>query len=188
MKPKKAMAKLNVPPRRLPRPMECMRLSPKLLESLKAKMIACNSSIQKSEERADGFCAIGSVWVLPSAHTFRLLAASFALLCSSRVARAETFRRGSRAIAWRRANRCSFRLAFGGRQNVQPPDISVEGLDVQYVRLVHSTQMRIENGRMTSSSTLTHIYQVPRDAREPLRCPALDVEVDGKSFAHSRSR
>jgi len=76
-----------------------------------------------------------------------------------------------------------FQLSISGaRQNVPPPDISVDGLDVQYLGPSQNTQMRIENGRMTSSSTLIHVYQVTPRRSGRFTVPSLAVEVNGRTF------
>ena len=68
-----------------------------------------------------------------------------------------------------------------GARRAEAPEIAVEGLNVQYVGLPsHSTQMRIENGRMTTSSTVIHQYQINAQRTGTFIIPAVDIDVDGR--------
>lgn len=73
-----------------------------------------------------------------------------------------------------------FQVTISGmRGRPEAPEIAVDGLDVHYFAPSQSSQMRIENGRVTSSSTLTHIYQVTPRHAGTFTIPSLVIEVDG---------
>ncbi|MEO8352523.1 MAG: BatD family protein [Chthoniobacteraceae bacterium] len=65
-------------------------------------------------------------------------------------------------------------------RDLEPPDITVEGLDIRY--LGPSTNRRVEftNGRFSQSNTTTLIYQVTPSKPGNFTIPAVVVEVGGQ--------
>lgn len=113
----------------------------------------------------------------------RILGACFALLSGVAAAGAQDISAAFTSSRVAPGETVQFQISISGlRQGVQPPEISVEGLDVQYLGPSQSTQTRIENGRITASSMLTHIYQVTPRRAGTFTIPALEVEADGKRF------
>lgn len=73
-----------------------------------------------------------------------------------------------------------FQLVISGmHRRADAPEIAVDGLAIHYFAPSQSSQMRIENGRMTSSSTLTHIYQVTPQRAGTFTIPSLIIDADG---------
>src|SRR5688572_14837373 len=48
----------------------------------------------------------------------------------------------------------------GARRSGEPPDVSVNGLTVQYLGPQERSVQRIENWQVTSERSITHVYQV----------------------------
>ena len=68
----------------------------------------------------------------------------------------------------------------GKRSN--PPDVSVEGLNIRYDGSPQSQRVEIINGRVNQEIETTHIYQVTPKREGDFTIPAVTVQVDGQTF------
>jgi len=71
----------------------------------------------------------------------------------------------------------------GARRVGDPPQISVDGLDIQYANQGSERQVRIENGSFSSEQTITLNYQVVPQRNGSFTIPAVVVEADGKGYS-----
>ena len=63
-----------------------------------------------------------------------------------------------------------------------PPDIAVDGLQINYASQNATTSVHIENGNYVSESTISLLYQVIPQRNGSFTIPAVDVEADGQSY------
>ncbi len=70
-------------------------------------------------------------------------------------------------------------ITDGGTQTA-PPQFSVDGLDIRYLGPSNNSSWSFENGRISKSSSLTHIYQVLALRAGTFTIPAVQVEADGR--------
>ena len=70
----------------------------------------------------------------------------------------------------------------GASDRGQPPNVAVDGLEITYLGPSTSTEMRYENGRVSHSSTTTHIFQVVPQRAGTFTIPSLKVDADGRQL------
>ena len=69
-----------------------------------------------------------------------------------------------------------------GRHIGSPPDITVDGLDIQYATESESSSISIYNGIRSGESTTSLIYQVVPQRNGSFTIPAVTIKVDGKDY------
>ncbi len=74
--------------------------------------------------------------------------------------------------------RLQLSLEINGTQNVQPPDLAIDGFDAQY--LGPSTQISVINGQMSSS--ISHTYVLTPKKEGTFTIGPIAVHVDGKAY------
>jgi hypothetical protein len=70
----------------------------------------------------------------------------------------------------------------GARRVGQPPEIAVDGLDIQFAGKQVSSNLRLDGGTVVSESSLTMLYQIVPGKNGAFTIPALAIEADGKTF------
>lgn len=70
----------------------------------------------------------------------------------------------------------------GGRPSAPPRDINVDGLNVSYMGTSQSSQVTFGNGGLRSINEIIYSYRVTPDRAGTFTIPALEVEVDGRSY------
>src|SRR5688500_6283021 len=68
----------------------------------------------------------------------------------------------------------------GVKGSVDAPPVNIDGLSVQYYGPSQSSQVQIENGRITSSHTLTHVYSVTPQRSGTFAIPSFSLAADGQ--------
>src|SRR6476659_5300759 len=122
-------------------------------------MIACNCSIRKTGRSGAAFCVTGRPMERARLHFFHRAGlvglALFACVFFVTIVRSEelsaqaAFERDRIALG----ETVQFQLIISGmHRRADAPEIAVDGLAIRYFAPSQSSQMRIENGRMTSSS------------------------------------
>ena len=71
----------------------------------------------------------------------------------------------------------------GARRVAEPPELSVDGLDIQYAGPSEEAAIRIENGNFISEHTRTYSYQVVPQKNGKFTIPPITVEADGKTYS-----
>lgn len=71
----------------------------------------------------------------------------------------------------------------GGRRVGEPPEISADGLDIQYAGSSNEANMRVENGNVILDHKRTLSYQIVPQKNGSFTIPAVAIEVDGKSYS-----
>jgi hypothetical protein len=74
------------------------------------------------------------------------------------------------------------RISGGARRIGGPPEISVDGLDIQYETQSHMSSFQFNNGNASGEVTTILIYQVVPQRNGSFTIPPVTVEVDGKSY------
>ncbi len=70
----------------------------------------------------------------------------------------------------------------GAHQPGDPPDVKVDGLEINYLGPSQNTVMRFENGSFTSERTTILVYQVTPKRNGTFSIPSVTVQADGKSY------
>src|SRR5262245_27317522 len=70
----------------------------------------------------------------------------------------------------------------GSEGGDEPPDVSVDGLEISYVGPSRSRQIQIINGRMAQTVSTKHIYQVVPKREGEFTIPAVSIQVDGRNY------
>jgi len=70
----------------------------------------------------------------------------------------------------------------GARRISNPPDVSVDGLEIQYAGSGVEASVKMDNGSFISERTTTYSYQVVPQRNGTFNIPALTIEADGKSY------
>ncbi|MDR3402537.1 MAG: BatD family protein [Chthoniobacter sp.] len=70
----------------------------------------------------------------------------------------------------------------GARRISNPPDVTVDGLEIQYTGSGQEATVRMENGSFISERTTTYSYQVVPQRNGSFTIPAVTLEADGKSY------
>lgn len=71
---------------------------------------------------------------------------------------------------------------IGAKRPGNPPDISVDGLEIGYGGESVTASARFDGGAFTSEKTTTWVYQVVPQRNGSFTIPAQTVQADGKSF------
>lgn len=71
----------------------------------------------------------------------------------------------------------------GARRNADPPEISVDGLDIQYAGASEQAMLRLQNGAFISEHTRIYSYQVVPQKNGKFTIPPVTVEADGKTYS-----
>jgi hypothetical protein len=70
----------------------------------------------------------------------------------------------------------------GVKGGVDAPPVNVDGLSIQYYGPSQSSHVQFENGRVTSSNTLTHVYSVVPQRAGTFTIPAFTLIADGRTL------
>ncbi|MEP6671268.1 MAG: BatD family protein [Chthoniobacter sp.] len=70
----------------------------------------------------------------------------------------------------------------GARRISNPPDVTVDGLEIQYANRGDEAVVRMDNGSFISERTTTYSYQVVPQRNGSFTIPALTIEADGRSY------
>ncbi|MEI9894545.1 MAG: BatD family protein [Chthoniobacter sp.] len=70
----------------------------------------------------------------------------------------------------------------GARRISNPPEVSVDGLEIQYANRGDEAVVRMENGSFVSERTTTYSYQVVPQRNGSFTIPAVTIEADGKNY------
>jgi hypothetical protein len=70
----------------------------------------------------------------------------------------------------------------GAKGPADAPPVNIDGLSIQYYGSPQSSQVQIENGRITSSNTLTHVYSVVPQRAGTFTIPAFTLSADGRTL------
>jgi hypothetical protein len=70
----------------------------------------------------------------------------------------------------------------GATGNVDPPDVKVDGLEIQYAGPSSSRNIQIINGRMTSEIKTTFMYQIMPKREGDFTIPGQMLVVDGRPY------
>jgi hypothetical protein len=73
-------------------------------------------------------------------------------------------------------------VEVNGARSEAPPEIEVDGLDVQYVGPSTSHRVELINGQMKSETQTTHVFQIVPKREGNFTIPALPVTVDGRVY------
>lgn len=70
----------------------------------------------------------------------------------------------------------------GARHIGNPPEITVDGLEVRYAGQSQGAVMRFENGNFISERNTSLLYQVTPERNGAFTIPSVGIEADGKSY------
>ncbi len=70
----------------------------------------------------------------------------------------------------------------GARRVGNPPEVTVDGLEVRYSGPSESSVVRFQNGSFVAERSVTFIYQVMPEKNGTFTIPAMTVEAEGKTF------
>jgi hypothetical protein len=73
-------------------------------------------------------------------------------------------------------------IVSGHTSETVPPDVTVDGLDIEYLGPSTSRQISIVNGQMSSRVQTTHVFQIIARNEGDFTIPALEVQVEGRSY------
>jgi hypothetical protein len=71
----------------------------------------------------------------------------------------------------------------GARHLGSPPEIKVDGLDIEYAGSGSESQIRMENGSFSRDETIVLNYQIVPQRNGSFTIPAVTVEADGKNYS-----
>lgn len=109
-----------------------------------------------------------------------LFAASLGLLAVQAFAQSVTATVSHRTAAVGDMVQYHIQVTDDGSSDVEPPDISVDGLDIRYAGPSTSRRMEFVNGRFSQSNTTTLVYQIVPSAPGAYTIPAVTLNVAGQ--------